>query len=61
MNNKVFFCHAHLKMDCEAVEWEDVDWIYLAQRKDQCDAIRKMIMILYVPYKAVFFSVLSYY
>jgi hypothetical protein len=37
------------RMDLREIEWEGVDWMHLAQVKDQWLAFVKMIMNLQVP------------
>jgi len=36
-------------MDYKETEWKDVDWIHLAQNRDQLRALLNMIMNLRVP------------
>jgi hypothetical protein len=39
-------------MDLRDIEWEGVDWIYLAQDRDQWRALANTVMILWIPQKA---------
>jgi hypothetical protein len=40
-------------MNLKEVGWEDVDWIHLAQHRDQWRALMNMVMnLLQVPYNA---------
>jgi hypothetical protein len=36
-------------MNLKEIGWEDVDWIYLAQNRDQWQALVNMIMDFWVP------------
>jgi hypothetical protein len=36
-------------MDLREIKWEDVDWMHLAQDRDQWKAIVNMVMNLWVP------------
>jgi hypothetical protein len=38
-----------IRMDLREVGWEDVDWIHLAQKRDQCQAIVNMLLELRFP------------
>jgi len=39
----------NIRMDLKARGWEGVDWIHLAQDRDQWRALVKMVMSLRVP------------
>jgi hypothetical protein len=39
----------NIKMDLREIEWGGMDWIYLAQDRDQWRALMKTIMNLRVP------------
>jgi hypothetical protein len=39
----------NIKMDLREIEWGDMDWIYLAQDKDQWRALVNMVLKLQVP------------
>jgi hypothetical protein len=41
-------CEDNIRMDLREVEWEGVDWIYLAQDRDQWRAVMNMVMNLRV-------------
>jgi hypothetical protein len=38
-----------IKMDIREMAWSDMDWIYLAQERDQRRALVKTVMNLQVP------------
>ena len=38
-----------MKMDFQEVEWEDIDWIDLAQDRDRWRALVNAVMNLHVP------------
>jgi hypothetical protein len=40
----------NIKMDLREIEWGGIDWIYLAQDRDQWRAFVKAVMNLLVPY-----------
>jgi hypothetical protein len=40
------------RMDLKEIELEDVNWIHLAEAKDQGQSVMNTIMNLWVPYKA---------
>jgi hypothetical protein len=42
----------NITMDLRVIVWEDVDWIHLAQDRDQWRALVNMVMNLWVPQKA---------
>jgi ribosome biogenesis protein Nip4 len=42
----------NIRMDLREIGWGSVDWMHLAQDKDQWQALMNMIMNLWVPYKA---------
>jgi hypothetical protein len=42
----------NIKMDLREAEWDGVDWIDLAQDRDQWRALVKMVMNLWVSYNA---------
>jgi hypothetical protein len=42
-------CEDNIRMDLTEVGWESVDWIHLAQNRDQWLALVNMIMIFKVP------------
>jgi hypothetical protein len=42
----------NIKIDLREVGWEDVDWIHLAQDRDQWRAVVNTVMNLRVPQKA---------
>jgi hypothetical protein len=37
-----------IRMDLREIGWESVDWIQLAQNRDQCQAVVNMVMNLRV-------------
>jgi hypothetical protein len=39
----------NMKMDLRRIRWDDVDWIDLAQDRDQWKALLKMVINLRVP------------
>jgi hypothetical protein len=39
----------NIKIDLREVGWDDMDWIDLAQDRDQWRAVVKMVMNLWVP------------
>jgi hypothetical protein len=39
----------NIRMDCRERGWEDVDWIHLAQNRDQLWALLNMVMNFWVP------------
>jgi len=39
----------NIKTNSKVIGCEDVDWIYLAQDRDQCQAAVKMVMMLCIP------------
>jgi hypothetical protein len=39
----------NIRMDLRAVRWEVVDWIHLAQDRDQWQALMNMVMNIQVP------------
>jgi hypothetical protein len=39
----------NIKMDLREVEWDGMDWIDLAQNRDQCRALVNEVMNLRVP------------
>jgi hypothetical protein len=39
----------NIKMDLRDIEWDVVDWIELAQNRDQCRALVNTVMNLRVP------------
>jgi hypothetical protein len=39
----------NIRMDFREIGWEGVDWIHLAQDRDQWQAVVNMIMNLHVP------------
>jgi hypothetical protein len=39
----------NINMDLREIEWDGVDWIYLAQDRDQWRAVVNMVMNLRVP------------
>jgi len=41
----------NIRMDLSETEWEGVDWIHLAQDRDQLWAVVNMVMNLWVPIK----------
>jgi hypothetical protein len=42
-------------MDLREIGWEDVDWMHLAQDRDQWKSLVNAVMNLRVPYNAVYF------
>jgi hypothetical protein len=38
----------NIRMDLREIRWEDVDWIHLAQDREQRQAVRNMVMNLKV-------------
>jgi hypothetical protein len=42
----------NIGMDLREIEWESVDWIRLAQDRDQRRAVLNTVMNLRTPYKA---------
>jgi hypothetical protein len=40
--------HRDIRMDLTEIGWEDVDWIHLAQKRDQGRALANMVMNLWV-------------
>jgi hypothetical protein len=42
----------HIMMDLREVAWQVVDWIYLAQNREQWRALLNTVMNLRIPYKA---------
>jgi hypothetical protein len=45
----------NIRMDFREIDWEGVDWMYLAQDRDQWRAVANTIMKLRVPKKAEIF------
>jgi hypothetical protein len=41
----------NIRMDLGETEWEGVDWIHLAQDRDQLWTVVNMVMNLWVPIK----------
>jgi hypothetical protein len=41
--------NANIKVDLREIRCDGVDWIHLAQDRDQCQAVVKMVMNLQVP------------
>jgi hypothetical protein len=41
----------NIRMDLREIGWEDVDWIHVAQDRDQWRALGKTVMNLRVPQK----------
>jgi hypothetical protein len=39
----------NIKMDLREIEWDDVDWIYIAQDRGQWRALVNMVLNLRVP------------
>jgi hypothetical protein len=39
----------NIKIDLREVEWDSMDWIDLAQEKDQCKALMNTVMNLRIP------------
>jgi hypothetical protein len=39
----------NIKMDLREIEWDGIDWIYLAQNRDQWRALVNAVMNLRVP------------
>jgi len=39
----------NIRMDLKGIEWEGVDWIYLAQDRDKWRALVNPVMNLWVP------------
>jgi hypothetical protein len=39
----------NIKMNLREIGWDAMDWIYLAQDRDQWSAIVNMVMNLWVP------------
>jgi len=39
----------NIRMDLRGIEWEDVDWMHLAEDRDQWRAVVNMVMNLRVP------------
>jgi hypothetical protein len=39
----------NIKMNLREIGWDGVDWIDLAQNRDQLRALVNMVMILWVP------------
>jgi hypothetical protein len=39
----------NIRMNLESVEWENVDWIHLAQDSEQCRALMTTVMNLHLP------------
>jgi hypothetical protein len=39
----------NIKMDLREIKWDDMDWIYLAEDRDQWIALVNMVMNLQVP------------
>jgi hypothetical protein len=39
----------NIRMDLREIRWEGVDWIHLAQNRDQCQALVNTVMNLWVP------------
>jgi hypothetical protein len=39
----------NIRMDCGEIGWKDVDWIHLAQDRDQWHTFVNMVMNLWVP------------
>jgi hypothetical protein len=37
------------RMDLREIEWEGVDWIYLAQDRDQWQALIKTVINIWIP------------
>jgi hypothetical protein len=42
-------CEDNIRMDCREVWWEVVDWIHLAQDRDQWQALVNMALNLWIP------------
>jgi hypothetical protein len=42
-------CVDNIKIDLKEIEWDGMDWIYLAQDRDQWRAFVNMVMNLRVP------------
>jgi hypothetical protein len=42
-------CVDNIKMDLREIKWDGVDWIDLAQDRDQWRALLSMVMNLWVP------------
>jgi hypothetical protein len=42
----------NIKMDLREIEWDGMDWIYLAQDKDQWKALVDTVLNLWVPQNA---------
>jgi hypothetical protein len=42
----------NIRMDLRKIVWEGVDWIHLAQDRDECWALVNTVMNLQVPWKA---------
>jgi hypothetical protein len=38
-----------IRIDLEAVVWESRDWIHLTQKRDQWQAVVRMVICLWVP------------
>jgi hypothetical protein len=43
---------ANIKMDLREIGWNGMDWIYLAQDRDQCKTLVNTVMNLRVPKNA---------
>jgi hypothetical protein len=41
----------NIRIDLTEIEWKGVDWMHLAQGRDQLRALVNMVMNLGVPYK----------
>jgi hypothetical protein len=39
----------NIRLDLREIRWEGVDWIYLAQDRDQFQALVKTVMNLLIP------------
>jgi hypothetical protein len=39
----------NINMHLKEIEWEDVDWVYLAWVRDQWQAVLNMVLNLFVP------------
>jgi hypothetical protein len=39
----------NIKMDLREIEWDGVEWIDMAQHRDQCRALVNMVLNLRVP------------
>jgi hypothetical protein len=44
-------CDSNIRMDVREIVWEDVGWMYLAQDRDQWQALVNKVMNLLFPYK----------